>query len=158
MHILISDGSALKNPGPGGAAYAIANNDRILKIQAYHNPHTTNNIMELYALIVGLKENNDIKTVYTDSSYVVNGINQWIHTWKKNGWMTAAKKPVKNQDLWQELDQLITKSKPQIYWIKGHMTITDNMSDYDKFIIRIQHNVDQYARESAEQQRNISII
>ena len=83
---------------------------------------TTNNRMELTAAIKALEA---IKTkseidLYTDSTYVKDGITKWIHNWKKNGWKTAAKKPVKNDDLWQELDKMIAKHDVKWHWVKGH--------------------------------------
>ena len=83
---------------------------------------TTNNRMELIAVIEGLKsikENENIE-ITTDSMYVKNGINQWINNWKRNGWKTAAKKPVKNKDLWQELDELVQNYSIKWIWVKGH--------------------------------------
>ena len=85
-------------------------------------PDTTNNRMELLAAIEGLKAlNRDVSVnLYTDSKYVKQGITLWIINWKKNGWKTAAKKPVKNQDLWQALDDQMQKHDVRWHWVKGH--------------------------------------
>ncbi len=105
---LITDGSCLGNPGPGGWAYILRYGDQ--EREAYGcEKHTTNNRMELSAAIAGLKalkERCKVEIV-TDSEYVKNGITAWIHGWKRKGWMTAAKKPVVNRDLWEELDRLV---------------------------------------------------
>ncbi len=91
-------------------------------------PQTTNNRMELTAAIEGLralKEPCEVEVV-TDSEYVKNGITQWIHGWKRNGWKTSAKKPVVNQDLWMELDELVAQHKIRWTWTKGHADHEDN--------------------------------
>ena len=90
--------------------------------------HTTNNRMELRAAIEGLralKEACEVEVV-TDSEYLKNGITTWIHGWKRKGWMTAAKKPVVNQDLWKELDEQVNRHKTTWTWTKGHANHADN--------------------------------
>lgn len=117
-----TDGSCLGNPGNGGWAYIINQNNT-----QYENSggelNTTNNKMELMAVIQALtnvQNFNDTIEIYTDSNYVKNGISIWIHNWKKNGWKTSDKKDVKNKDLWVQLDKLV-KDKNIIWcWIKGH--------------------------------------
>ena len=102
---LITDGACLGNPGPGGWACILRYKSQSARLYGYA-PHTTNNRMELTAAIEGLralKEPCEVEVV-TDSEYVKNGITEWIHGWKRNGWTTARKKPVVNQDLWEELD------------------------------------------------------
>ena len=91
-------------------------------------PHTTNNRMELTAAIEGLKRLKESCAVeiVTDSNYLKNGITQWIHGWKRNGWKTAEKKPVVNQDLWVLLDELVTSHQMQWTWTKGHASHEDN--------------------------------
>ena len=91
-------------------------------------PDTTNNRMELKAAIEGLKALKRSSTValYTDSVYVKNGITQWIHNWKKNNWRTSDKKPVKNADLWQELDAITTTHTVSWHWVKGHAGHPEN--------------------------------
>ena len=91
-------------------------------------PETTNNRMELMAVIRGLEaltRTSEVR-VTTDSQYVKNGITQWIHNWKRNGWKTAAKKPVKNADLWQELEQAAARHRVEWAWIKGHAGHAEN--------------------------------
>jgi len=89
---------------------------------------TTNNRMELMAVIKGLEALNRASsvTVTTDSKYVKNGITEWIHNWKRNGWKTAAKKPVKNEDLWRELDDMVAKHQVTWQWVKGHAGHEEN--------------------------------
>src|SRR5258708_38254367 len=109
---LITDGSCLGNPGPGGWACILRCNGH-RKEMFGAAPHTTNNRMELTAAIEGLrvlKEKCDVEIV-TDSEYVKNGITAWIAGWKRRGWITSAQKPVLNRDLWEELDGLAAKHK-----------------------------------------------
>ena len=124
---LITDGACLGNPGPGGWA-------AILRHGAYRREIfgcaslTTNNRMELTAAIQGLraiKESCEVEVV-TDSEYVKNGITQWIHAWKRNHWKRSDKKPVLNVDLWQELDEEVSRHKTTWLWTKGHASHQDN--------------------------------
>ncbi|MEM0927689.1 MAG: ribonuclease HI [Pseudomonadota bacterium] len=116
-----TDGACSGNPGPGGwGVLMIDGNNR----QEFcgGEAETTNNRMELMAAIRALEEapqNEPIK-VTTDSQYVKNGVETWVHGWKRNGWKTASKKPVKNQDLWQTLDQLAQSRSVTWAWVKGH--------------------------------------
>ena len=124
---LITDGACLGNPGPGGWAAILRYGDRKKEISG-GEPHTTNNRMELRAAIEGLralKEDCEVEVV-TDSEYLKNGITNWIHGWKRKGWMTAAKKPVVNQDLWKDLDEQASRHKTQWTWTKGHASHADN--------------------------------
>jgi ribonuclease HI len=124
---LITDGACIGNPGPGGWAAILRHGARTREMHGYA-PQTTNNRMELTAAIEGLrtlKETCDIEVV-TDSEYVKNGITTWIHGWKRNGWKTASKKPVVNQDLWMELDELASQHKIRWTWTKGHADHEDN--------------------------------
>jgi ribonuclease HI len=124
---LITDGSCLGNPGPGGWAAILRYNEHKKEIFGCE-PHTTNNRMELRATIEGLrllKENCHVEVV-TDSQYVKNGITTWIHNWKLRGWMTAGKKPVVNQDLWQALDSEVNRHQVTWTWTKGHANHEDN--------------------------------
>ncbi len=118
---LYTDGGCRGNPGPGGwgAVLIYGEHKKYLK---GHETETTNNRMELMAAIEGLGALTRPVEVdlYTDSKYVQQGISQWINNWKKNGWKTAAKKPVKNQDLWQMLDQQIGRHTVKWHWVKGH--------------------------------------
>ncbi|MEO8100013.1 MAG: ribonuclease HI [Acidobacteriota bacterium] len=124
---LITDGACLGNPGPGGWACILRFNDQA-KEHYGAAPQTTNNRMELTAAIEGLRllrEPCEIEVI-TDSEYVKNGITKWIHGWKRNGWRTAAKKPVVNQDLWEELDELTSAHRIEWTWTKGHAGHADN--------------------------------
>jgi ribonuclease HI len=124
---LITDGACLGNPGPGGWAAILRYNSHAKELVGAV-PQTTNNRMELTAAIEGLKllkEPCQVEVV-TDSEYVKNGITKWIQGWKRNGWRTAAKKPVLNQDLWQELDELASQHKIVWTWTKGHADHADN--------------------------------
>ena len=103
---LITDGACLGNPGPGGWAYVLRFGNHTREMSG-SVPHTTNNRMELTAAIEGLrslKEHCKVEVI-TDYEYLKNGITTWIHGWKRNGWKTASKKPVVNQDLWMELEE-----------------------------------------------------
>lgn len=124
---LITDGACVGNPGPGGWAYILRYGEHKREM-AGAEPDTTNNRMELRAAIEGmraLKEPCEVEVV-TDSEYLKNGITKWIHGWKRNGWKTASKKPVVNQDLWNELDTLVSRHRIQWTWTKGHADHGDN--------------------------------
>lgn len=118
---LYTDGACSGNPGPGGWG-AILRYGTHEKELSGGEKATTNNRMEMLAVIRALESlKSPCKVeVYTDSKYVMDGINQWIHGWKKNGWKTSDKKPVKNVDLWQELDVLSGKHELHWHWVKGH--------------------------------------
>ena len=119
--IIYTDGACRGNPGPGGWGALIQFDTAQKEIFGGQNS-TTNNQMELSAAIEGLsilKEPCNVE-LFTDSKYVMDGITQWIQNWKKNNWKTAAKKEVKNKDLWQKLDQLMTYHHVQWHWVKGH--------------------------------------
>ncbi len=124
---LITDGSCRGNPGPGGWAAILRYNEHKKELYG-SSPKTTNNRMELAASIEGLRalrEPCEIEIV-TDSEYLKNGITQWIHNWKRRGWLTAAKQPVLNRDLWMALDNLASKHKIEWSWTKGHASHADN--------------------------------
>tara|TARA_B100000780_G_scaffold278526_1_gene252329 strand:+ start:2067 stop:2492 length:426 start_codon:yes stop_codon:yes gene_type:complete len=117
---IYTDGACSGNPGKGGWA-AVIIEDKNEKTISGSEPLTTNNRMELSAVINALKEVGSAKLdIYTDSKYVKNGIESWIKNWKINGWMTAAKQPVKNKDLWLELDTLVSEKVIGWKWVKGH--------------------------------------
>ncbi|QEK38766.1 ribonuclease HI [Candidatus Cytomitobacter primus] len=120
---LITDGSCLGNPGKGGWAF-ILTNEEIETIKSGYEETTTNNRMELQALISGLKlfasKYDNPLTVTMDSQYILNGIKSWMANWKKNNWKTSAKTAVKNQDLWQELDKTMNNMKLSFNWTRGH--------------------------------------
>ena len=122
MITIYTDGACSGNPGIGGWGVVILENKKDDIFLNGGDDSTTNNKMELTAAIKALKffkEKKEIKLV-TDSKYVKDGIQTWIHNWKKNGWKTSARKPVKNKELWIELDQLISKHTISWEWVKGH--------------------------------------
>jgi ribonuclease HI len=122
-----SDGACSGNPGPGGwGAILIWNGHR--KELKGGAPETTNNRMELQAAIEALDALKRASTVdfYTDSQYVRGGVMGWIKGWKKNGWKTADRKPVKNVDLWQKLDELAAKHRIVWHWVRGHAGTEEN--------------------------------
>ncbi len=118
---IYTDGACSGNPGPGGWGVYILNGDEVKEIKGGETP-TTNNRMELMAAIEAVRYVPEGETfqLYTDSQYVKNGINTWITNWKRNGWKTAAKKAVKNKDLWVELDTLANTRTIEWHWVKGH--------------------------------------
>ena len=124
---IYTDGACRGNPGVGGWGAIIHYLDTTKEL--FGGSHeTTNNQMEMQAVIEGLKalkEPCNI-TMYTDSKYVMDGITNWIHGWKQNDWKTANKKPVKNKELWQELDGLVSKHNIEWKWVKGHAGIPGN--------------------------------
>jgi len=125
---LITDGACRGNPGPGGWA-AILRYGRHRKEISGSEPHTTNNRMELRAAIEGLralKEPCEVEIV-TDSEYLKKGIVEWLPKWKRNGWKTTANKPVANQDLWRELDELASRHRTRWTWTRGHAEHADNL-------------------------------
>ena len=118
---IFTDGGCKGNPGPGGYGCIIKQNGDIQEIKGGH-PQTTNNIMEMTAAIVALKQIQDpceIKLT-TDSQYVVKGVTEWMKGWIRNGWKTASRQPVKNQELWQELHELNQRHTITWIWVKGH--------------------------------------
>lgn len=124
---IYTDGSSLGNPGPGGWGVVFIENEKIIKELGGYDKDTTNNRMELRAAIEALKyiiknHKKDSVTIFADSNYVLSGITLWIYNWEKNGWRTANKKPVLNQDLWKELISLIRDYDNKISWekVKGH--------------------------------------
>ncbi|MCH3916160.1 MAG: ribonuclease HI [Spirochaetia bacterium] len=129
--IMYTDGGCSGNPGVGGWAFVLAGEDGHAEMEkSGGSRYTTNNKMELTAVIEGLKYCLEAQagkvTVHTDSQYVKNGITAWISNWKKNNWKTAARKPVKNQELWKELDSLNASLDVSWQWVKGHAGIELN--------------------------------
>ncbi|MCL2800825.1 MAG: ribonuclease HI [Treponema sp.] len=122
---IYTDGGCSGNPGPGGWAFVIISQSlQIIAQEKGAEENTTNNRMELTAVIMALRKlkemNKPNAVVLTDSQYVQKGISEWIHTWKRNAWKTAGKSPVKNKDLWIELDSLAGDFKIKWEWVKGH--------------------------------------
>ena len=116
-----TDGSCLGNPGPGGWAF-VATDGKNVAHRSGGECDTTNNRMELMAVIRALTaahRHSEVE-IHTDSQYVKNGMQTWIKNWRKNNWRTADRKPVKNQDLWQKLDELAGRIKIHWVWVRGH--------------------------------------
>ncbi len=141
--VIYTDGACSGNPGPGGWG-------AILKLKQHRKELcggetvTTNNRMELLAAIKALealKRSTSVE-LHTDSSYLKDGITKWIHGWKRNGWKTAAKKPVKNEDLWKRLDELRQLHDVEWHWVKGHAGHPEN------------ERADELAREGLAQHKN----
>ena len=121
-HVIIhTDGACSGNPGPGGWGAILTYGEHEKELKG-GEPHTTNNRMELMGAIAALEALKRPSTVelHTDSKYVHDGISKWIHGWKRNGWKTADKKPVKNDDLWRELDALAARHRVRWHWVRGH--------------------------------------
>jgi ribonuclease HI len=124
---IFTDGACSGNPGPGGWAALLRYRGHEKEI-AGGEPDTTNNRMELMGVIAALealKRPSPVRLI-TDSAYVKNGVNQWMRRWKANGWRTADKKPVKNQDLWERLDRALGDHRIEWQWVKGHAGHTEN--------------------------------
>ena len=135
---IYTDGSCLENHGNGGWAAIIINYGQKTQIKG-SKKNTTNNQMELLAPIEALKKipkGSEVQ-IFTDSKYVKSGITEWIHNWKKNGWKTADKQPVKNKELWEELDLLANQFEIVWNWVKAHSTD------------ELNNEVDLIAREAA---------
>jgi ribonuclease HI len=124
---IYTDGACKGNPGPGGWGALLRYGKHEKQLYGGER-ETTNNRMELLAVIEGLRSLKRASKVRitTDSQYVKNGITQWIHNWKRNGWKTAARKPVKNADLWQRLEQEVTRHEISWHWVKGHSGHPEN--------------------------------
>ena len=121
---IYTDGACTGNPGPGGWGAVIFDQDDKQKNISGSEKNTTNNRMELLAAIMSLKKikSNSEVVIFTDSTYVKNGITEWMKNWKKNGWKNSNKKPVKNKDLWVKLDKLCEANNVSWKWVKGHST------------------------------------
>ena len=118
---IYTDGACSGNPGPGGWGAILTFGEHEKELGGGET-ETTNNRMEMMAVIEALNALKRPSTVhlYTDSTYVKDGIEQWMPGWKKRGWKTAAKKPVKNQDLWMRIDEALTPHNVTLFWVKGH--------------------------------------
>ena len=137
---IYTDGSCLENPGKGGWAAIIIDDEKKTQIKG-SKKNTTNNQMELLAPIEALKKipKESKVQIFTDSKYVKSGITEWIHNWKKNGWKTADKQPVKNKELWEELDLLANEFEISWNWVKAHST--DKLNNEVDFIAREAANL-----------------
>ena len=126
VHIF-TDGSCKGNPGPGGWGAIMKYGDHVKELNGYSSK-TTNNIMEITAVIEALKSLTRPCAIIltTDSNYVKDGITQWIHNWKKKGWKTANKKPVKNKESWLQLDVEVQRHRIEWKWVKGHSGHPEN--------------------------------
>lgn len=125
--VIYADGACKGNPGPGGWGVLLRSGGREQEMCG-GEALTTNNRMELTAVIEGLlslKRSSKVR-VYTDSQYVQKGISDWIHSWKRRGWLTADKKPVKNVDLWKKLDEVARGHEVKWHWVKGHAGHPEN--------------------------------
>ena len=122
-----TDGACSGNPGPGGWGAILKFGDKEKELKG-GEPHTTNNRMELMAAIAALEalKRPCIVDLHTDSQYLRNGIMTWIKGWKRNGWKTADKKPVKNVDLWQRLEAAMAPHKVEFFWVRGHAGHPEN--------------------------------
>ncbi|MGA2564002.1 MAG: ribonuclease HI [Steroidobacteraceae bacterium] len=124
---IYTDGACRGNPGPGGWAALLLAGAREKEISGAQNP-TTNNRMELVAVIAALealKRPSQVR-LYTDSQYVRRGITEWLAQWKARDWKTADRKPVKNQDLWQQLEQAAARHRIEWHWVRGHTGVAGN--------------------------------
>ena len=135
---LITDGSCLGNPGPGGWAALLRYGKHARELSGTA-PDTTNNRMEMTAVLEGLSALREPcrVTIEVDSEYVKKGITEWMAGWKRRGWKTVTKQPVKNQDLWRRLDEAVARHDVKWHWVKGHAGHADN------------NRCDELAREAA---------
>jgi ribonuclease HI len=140
---IFTDGACSGNPGPGGWGAILRFGDVEKELKGGENP-TTNNRMELMAAISALEalKKPALVDLTTDSQYVRQGITTWINNWKRNGWRTASKEPVKNADLWMRLDEALKPHEVHWHWIKGHAGHTEN------------ERADQLARDGLAENRN----
>lgn len=130
---LYTDGACSGNPGPGGWGALLRWNGHEKPLSGGEE-ETTNNRMEMMAVIKGLEALNkpsDV-TLYTDSKYVLQGATEWLEGWKAKGWKSASKKPVKNQDLWEQIDSLIQRHNVHFIWVKGHAG-----HEYNEFVDKL---------------------
>ena len=135
---LITDGSCRGNPGPGGWAAVLRYREHARELSGA-DPQTTNNRMEMTAVLEGLSALREPcrVTIEIDSEYVKKGVTEWMACWKRRGWKTASKQPVKNRDLWRRLDEAVARHEVKWRWVKGHAGHADN------------NRCDELAREAA---------
>lgn len=139
---MYTDGACSGNPGPGGWGVILRSGSHEKELSGGEKL-TTNNRMELTAAIEGLKalKKPSRVEIFTDSNYLKDGVLQWLSGWKRNGWKTSQKKPVKNQDLWVELDSQISRHEITWHWIKGHAGHTENERADELARMAIEKNV-----------------
>ncbi|ASO21458.1 ribonuclease HI [Actinoalloteichus hoggarensis] len=125
---IYTDGACSPNPGPGGWGAVLRYGRHERELYGSESAVTTNNRMELTAPLRALESltRPAVVRLYTDSTYVKNGVTQWVHRWKSNGWQTSAREPVKNADLWRELDAATARHRVEWHWVKGHAGHPDN--------------------------------
>ena len=143
-HVVVyTDGACSGNPGPGGWGATLAFGDHEKELKG-GEAHTTNNRMELMAAIAALEalKRPCLVDIHTDSQYLRNGIMSWINQWKRNGWRTADRKPVRNVDLWQRLDAVLARHRVRWHWVRGHAGDVRN------------ERADRLAREGLEEARS----
>ena len=126
--IIHTDGGCTPNPGPGGWGAVLRSGEHVLELFGGEPAATTNNRMELTAPIMALEalKRRVVVQLHTDSTYVRNGITKWVVGWERNGWLTSAKAPVKNVDLWQRLRTACAQHEVERHWVKGHAGVPDN--------------------------------
>ena len=126
--VIHTDGGCTPNPGPGGWGAVLRQGSHALELCGGESGETTNNRMELTAPIMALEalQRRVVVHLYTDSTYVRNGITKWVLGWERNGWRTSAKQPVKNVDLWQRLQAACAQHDVEWHWVKGHAGVADN--------------------------------
>ncbi|AMO59726.1 ribonuclease H [Mycolicibacterium phlei] len=125
--IIHTDGGCRPNPGPGGWGAVLRHRSHVRELYG-GELDTSNNRMELTAPIMALEALTRpvLVHLYTDSTYVRNGITKWVHGWQRNGWMTASRQPVKNVDLWQRLQSACARHEVEWFWVRGHSGVADN--------------------------------
>lgn len=122
-HVIVyTDGGSVPNPGTGGWAAILISGVHKKELKGGEPPYTTNNRMELMAVIAALEalKKPSLVDLHTDSQYVHRGISEYIHNWKRKGWITAARTPVKNDDLWRRLDAAVMRHEVKWHWVRGH--------------------------------------
>lgn len=122
IYEVYTDGACSNNPGPGGWGFALIKDRTVIRSSSGYVQHTTNNQMEMTAVIKALSHFKSQSSIhlFTDSNYVIQGINSWIHNWLKRDWKTASNKPVKNVELWKQIDKLNKFHDVKWNWVKGH--------------------------------------
>jgi ribonuclease HI len=147
-----TDGGCHGNPGPGGWAAVLSYGDHRREVSG-GTPATTNNRMEIQAALEALKALKEpcTVTIYTDSSYLRSGVTSWVSGWKRNGWKTKTKQPVKNEDLWRELDAVAAKHKITWEWLKGHAGHSENERCHVLATAAIEAQKKKWSREQLRQ-------